>query len=712
VIFPLLASNHHQQSITVEEGSLVSTSLDSVFSEDSKRSAELEARRLLSSLVQSSQYVGEVYSIGYESALVQIHDFHRKQVGGIPSLCFLLATRVAQEASLDFTEEDSSIILLRVMDAASLPNASEAERVRVEVAQRVSGDMDRHWDEAGEMDAVTHNLLSFAGVKCRVIGTFYLDEAQDGNGLLRRFGSDLSNYYPNKGLKVYKPNELALAEVVNYRDPDRILPASSDEVEIGEVRYASTNRGFQGVANVPVRLAPADLLGQKTALFGMTRTGKSNTTKIMAQAVFNLRYQTPALRIGQLIFDVNGEYANENTQDASDLNPAALKNIWRTRSDGQEADIVTYGIQGHPNDPGRKLMLINFHRDLQEGKEIVNSVLSTETSQYLRNFCQVDFEQPDSDDRSATTRYKRRVLVYRALLAQAGFQSPDEDRPQTKGLFNQDLLKALNSSDTPDYQSCGRVLGETSPSWHQLATAFKSLQSFMSTKGSGYDAFESEYVKRSSTGETWADEDLKKILAMFGYANGIRLIGKAKVQHTPDVSSDYAVDIYNDLVAGRLVIIDQASGDPEVNQSSADRVMWHIFRENQGAFREGKLPPEAVVYVEEAHNLLPQGSETDLQNVWVRSAKEGAKYHIGMVYATQEVSSIQRNILKNTANWFIGHLNNTDETKELCKFYDFADFELSIRRAQDRGFLRVKTLSNPFVIPVQVRRFEVPNNAI
>jgi hypothetical protein len=67
---------------------------------------------------------------------------------------------------VDIRLEDSSVILLRVLDHADLPNAAEALRVRVENAQQVSGEVGKNWDHKAGPSHVAVLGLTIAFAPC------------------------------------------------------------------------------------------------------------------------------------------------------------------------------------------------------------------------------------------------------------------------------------------------------------------------------------------------------------------------------------------------------------------------------------------------------------------------------------------------------------------------------------------------------------------
>ena len=204
------------------------------------------------------------------------------------------------------------------------------------------------------------------------------------------------------------------------------------------------------------------------------------------------------------------------------------------------------------------------------------------------------------------------------------------------------------------------------------------------------------------------------LLRLYDNTRGLAGAKNARVWHDLNSAEDYAESVVRHVREGKLVIVDQLLGDPDINRQAAERIVRRLFSAQQESFVTVELdqatgeivpPPHVIVYAEEAHTLLPRSSEDDNTNIWARIAKEGAKFNIGMVYSTQEPSSIQANILKNTENWFIAHLNNTDETNQVSKFNDFKDFAGGILNVAEKGLVKMRTQSSYFTIPVQIDEF-------
>ncbi len=294
-------------------------------------------------LLDEDSLVGDLIRMDFDEAHILVHDALREQVGGVPHGCFLIAARgpLSKEAGTT----TPSLLLLRVLGSSTLPNDIEMQQARFQAGQRAS-DSPHNWDEEQKTDQFTLHQMRYAGLRCSIVGTLRMATSADSGQAKLIFGSDIDNFFAGRGMKIFKPVGPALQRIVNFsnhEDPD------SGRVQIGEIKYAMALDAGRP-ESVPVLMTTRDVIAQRTALFGMTRTGKSNTVKTLARAVFELRLQTsPPERVAQLIIDPNGEYANDNPQDAG-----CLRNVGRLAGAAAD-DVVTYGLTKHPNDPERRI---------------------------------------------------------------------------------------------------------------------------------------------------------------------------------------------------------------------------------------------------------------------------------------------------------------------------------------------------------------------
>jgi len=676
--------------------------------------------------------VGSVYTISYNHAIVAVFDHDREMVGGIPKCMFLLAAKQT---------DDGNVVLLRVQREARLPTSAASDEIRQKGIEGSGNAMP--W--AQKLDEWVRDQVSLHALECTVLGTFVIGD--DDNC---RYAEDIDNYYAVNELMVWKPDAATLELIVNHRHRSNDILSDHPSNKIGVTRFAAAEPPT--ATSAAFHLNATDMLKRRTVYLGMSRSGKSNGLKIVAEAIYRLRERHPTHRVGQLIFDLNGEYAQDNPQDGK-----ALHRIHEVLGLERNEEVATYGLFQPEWDATRKVMKMNFFGDqlpasshnwevsevndtlhqLFAGREIIKNIMEGETSRYTTAFRDADIALPPSvaSNRGQRVRYARTLLAYQTSLAAAGLRAPNW-KPSVAGLFSDQLIDAMlcsdqnrNSNHIDDYRQAGKILknakaaekiGQSSVSWQQLQIIFTAMDRFVRDKRSAFAHFDNTYTNRpGSTGESWADPRFQAIIRIFESHNGPRTFQVASEHHDPDSELDFVDDVVSDLRAGKLVIIDQSSGEPKQNQDAAERIMWKIFRSQQEQFRKAsrsrvghqgtnEITDHVLIYVEEAHNLLPRANTADtLQTVWARTAKEGSKMNVGMVLATQAPSSIMPEILSETDNWILSYLNSERERKVISGYMDFAEFLDQIGRVSEPGFVRIRTLSQGYTVPVQLDKFQI-----
>lgn len=378
-------------------------------------------------------FVGRPYSINYNKANLLVSDYWKHKVKGIPQGSFLLAFY-----DNPYDGDIYEALLLRVLNPSSLPSDSNVISSMVEYYKdnlNTSG-------KKSDLDDFTKYEFSFSGLECRILGTFY----KEGDNF--EFGADVENFYSAHNYKIFKATNKILELIVNQRDKD-LIAGGETEFAIGRVRYSSSRRFItqdESINKVEVYINPGDMLGKRTALFGMTRTGKSNSVKKVIEATVeiskNAKYDSltsapsgrenvmepidsetgaPKFPVGQIIFDINGEYANANLQDKG----TAIFDLYKEL-------VIRYSVLDK-TDEGFKVLKTNFYTEIQAGFELVRSTLIQDSSNYIQSICAIDLNKPDgyekqiqdrtSDEKNAANLYDRKVALYKACLHSAGFRS-------------------------------------------------------------------------------------------------------------------------------------------------------------------------------------------------------------------------------------------------------------------------------------------------
>jgi hypothetical protein len=632
----------------------------------------------------------------FQEARILTNDAWKAKARGIPHNSFLVATAFDPTNFTKSHEFEREVLLLRVVGPAPLPTEVEIIKAKIEYNQTTTKE---HLHEPlHNLDPITLNEFQYGGLLCRIIGTFY----ETAEGL--RLGSDIENYSSAARLKVYKPRAKALERIINHINPE-IKKKMEDEakkagfektpspIHIGSVRYTSTDRLHRSETEhkVPVNIQPADFFARRTAVFGMTRTGKSNTIKTTVASVA-ISALSGGVKVGQIIFDINGEYANANHQDDG----SSIADLFADQC-------VRYRAV---ETPGFEDLRINFYEQPQEALNLIQQLFRDNPPPYsgqdLDTFLSASLAEPDKNEHSAHSRWERLKSVFHAILYKAGYKARNGFKITIQTPAH--LLKQLDTDRIKE------ILGEVPNTKTLKVEPQVAVEWYEYLRDKHYES-EKGLTSSSGDGKKWIDSTMEAFLNILAQKNskgnfigGYRAIVGYTPYHTPKRQKDVVKEILAHLKNGEIVILDLSAGPVEIRTVLSERIARAIFNDSFELMNKGKTPQNIVIYIEEAHNLI--GKKDELTATWPRIAKEGAKAKIALVYSTQEPSSIHPNILANTENWFVTHLNNDDELKTLAKFYDFGDFKESLKKAQDVGFARIKTLSSPFVIPTQIEKFD------
>jgi hypothetical protein len=633
-----------------------------------------------------NHYLGQGVTGSYKNlhflvSSTEADDLH----SGLISGRFVVALRSHAQAQVLGMPNQASlrldkVYLLRIGHSSALPEEGVAKELcQSMVKLRLHDQQERGRPES----QLALGALGFELLDCEVLGTFVRKSETQ-----LHFASDV-DLAPSVSYHLFRPNLALMDLLIN----GGVFPAN--RIAFGHLRTSESLDYLQEPLQALVSMN--DIRGKRTAMFGKTRMGKSNTVKLIIQGMLDATAHHR--NVGQLIFDVNGEYANSNPQDGVSAIAVAYKDrctsYYLTQRNTQA-------------DANGILLRFNFYERSSEALAVMRELLPPEVanSDYVGGLlgCKIPaLSRTKGEPTFKVFRSLRKIMLFWVVLDSSGFMVNPERLKDA--MLKMGMPGAFNPGFSPTLRLAAyHAIRNTPPPL--LPNSFEQMVGEFLVVG----RFSKQYPNDpglTSEGRYLFDMDERLMVTFLQphVGTGTYVLRPCLPYHSPE-AVNFTADTLERLSRGETVIIDLGSANQQIIRFFARSLSEAVFAMQEKKFANNELNDVFVqLYFEEAHVIFPSGTN-HVMDVYSRIAKEGAKFNIGFVYATQSPSTISKDLLTQTENFFIGHLSSELDVQGLAQVQQaFKSVQERILRQRTAGLLHVLTYSHRYVVPIQANMY-------
>lgn len=449
-------------------------------------------------------------------------------------------------------------------------------------------------------------------------------------------------------------------------------------------RYNALSIGTSVVfKDYDVKVRVDDFFGGHSAVLGNTGSGKSCTVASLLQSLFEKRDEFYARGATFFLLDVNGEYRLAFSQL-----PKSVKRLYlRLEADPTSAAAVP----GDKSETTAVFRLPHWFMTVEEWELLLRASERTQQPVLRSALGLVTLFSADGGDQLALEKLKSHILAKCLLHVLNSGDSPAAKGDRVKALLTTFSTAALN------LQELGALASVSYGEMKQVTQLMEKLTAQLddNVKIPNYtnrsfrfedleQAFDLALLYEEAHGNMQIRDYCSQMITRFKWIRErdefafLRVPPEQLEDHERDVSQfvERCIGLFRldkkFQKSAQVIVLDMNEAGDEVVEVASAVIARLVFDRLRRAEPRNRTPVNFVL--EEAHRYVaerPSGYAIDASRIFQRIAKEGRKYGLFLMVASQRPSELSKTVLSQCSNFVVHRIQNPDDLQHIRQMTPF-----------------------------------------